>query len=234
LGKYELSDVLDAAIYSNKIETNTALPGTVVKYNIEKQTAQVEIAINRIVNGNPSPYPILDDVPVIFSRNKKHGLTFPLESGDGVLLIFNQRNLDTFLAVGKGNVPNDGRMFSINDAVAIPGFFSSLSPMSPTQKRASELRGTKIFVGDPSKTMTPATVAPPIVGTPSGKATTIAPNTSLGLLEIVTALIDLVNGAYYGIAATGGGADIGGGGGIDAATSTALNNLKSDLAKMRL
>lgn len=229
--KYSLADVIMAAIDSRLINTHTAIPGEIVSYKKSEQTAQVKVAIERSIEGEVVNYPILDDLPVVFPRSSAGGILFDLLPGDGCLLVFSERNLDRWRSSGSGQPPLDGRKFDISDAMVIPGLFPTSDKATP--KGGTELRGEKIFVGNPTGVLTPivTTGAPP--GTPTGKPVSVA-GESLGLVEAISALIDLVDGAYYGIAPTGSAVDTGGGGGIDAASSTALQNLKADLAKLKV
>src|SRR5699024_8745233 len=54
------------------------------------------------------------------------GLTMPLQSGDGVLLIFADRSLDEWKRSGGPVAPADRRQHELTDAIAVP----SLLPFS--------------------------------------------------------------------------------------------------------
>lgn len=148
--KYTLAEVIKLGINNMLLDLNTALPGEIQSYDKTTQTAQVKIAIDRKIDGEVLKYPILDDIPVIFPRGKNFSFSFPLAKGDGCLLVFNQRNINKYRAVGSGQIPNDGRKFSISDAVVFPGFMKDSQALLPAQKDGLEIRGKKIAIGDPS------------------------------------------------------------------------------------
>jgi len=227
--KYSLAEVIKSGINARLIDLHTALPGEVQSYNSTLQTVDVKVSIDRYINGKKVSYPILQSVPVVFPRTGKYSISFPLESGDGVLLIFNERNLDNWYGVGSGQEPIDGRKFDINDAVAIPGLFPSLGVMIPPPQQAIEIRGDKLFIGDPLGVLTPIVTTGTGPGTPAGKPVQI-PLATKDLVSIISALIDLVDGAFYGIGPAG---PAGGGGGIDPVSSSALQGLKADLESLK-
>jgi hypothetical protein len=121
-----LAEVLRAAIENALFDVHTALPGRVEKYDAAKQKMDVKPLLKRIIvldGGNEitEEIPVIRDVPVIFPRAGGFFISFPIQAGDHVLLIFNERSIDKFVSNG-GDDP-DLRMHDISDAVAIPGFY---------------------------------------------------------------------------------------------------------------
>lgn len=142
-----LTQLIERMIQSKVLEIHTATPGIVTKYNPEKQVVDVQVAIKRKVKstGVTLPVPILKDIPVLFPRTAKSDSHFPLAKGDGVLLIFCERNIDPW-SESDGSSPVDPdvspRFHDFNDAIAIPGLFPSGKPMtfdSPAERDGSVL-----------------------------------------------------------------------------------------------
>jgi hypothetical protein len=103
---------------------HTALPGRIESYEYDKQRANVQPLIKRQYrDGVVLSTPVIVNVPVIFPRSGGASLTFPVEQGDTVLLIFSERALENWLSLGGETVPGDSRKFDLSDAMAIPGLF---------------------------------------------------------------------------------------------------------------
>lgn len=225
--KYSLADVIKMAIESDKVDNHTALPAEVISFDSTLGVCSALISINRVVDDTEFEFPVLEGIPVVFPASASAGFTFTLAKGDGVLLIFSERNLDKWKSFGAGFPPVDSRFFDISGAVAIPGLNHKLSPRVPPQADATEMRGKKVFIGDPLQILTPL---PPAVGIDPGAGAgggTAGVVGQLDLLGVVAALIDIVTGSTYGIPGTGGG-------GISASSVTALGSIKSDLDKLKV
>lgn len=96
---------------------HTSLPGIVVSYDANSNKATIQPALNKNFTSGPMPMPILESVPIMFPKN----ITFPVQPGDYVLLIFVERSIDLWLSVGGQVTPTDPRKFDLSDAIAIPG-----------------------------------------------------------------------------------------------------------------
>jgi hypothetical protein len=109
-----------------------SLPGKVVSYDSVTQSADVKPLLSKSLvdkDGNEEKIelPEVKKVPVAFSRGGGHFVTFPLEPGDNVFLIFCDRSIDDFW-FSDGGTPmdqNDFRSHDLSDAVAIPAFYPS-------------------------------------------------------------------------------------------------------------
>ena len=121
-----LADVLDRAIHSKLAQVRVALPGKVLAYDAEAQTVDVQPAVPSVFLDNDkaevseTPPPVYG-VPVSFQRGGGFAMTFPLQEGDPVLLVFCDRSIDGWRKSGEVGHPNSLRRFSMSDAVAIPG-----------------------------------------------------------------------------------------------------------------
>ena len=73
-------------------------------------------------DGTVSEYPAILSIPVIQPSSGNSAVLMPIKQGDTVLLVFAQRNIDTFKA---GSTlpydPEDRRWMNLQDAVAIAG-----------------------------------------------------------------------------------------------------------------
>jgi hypothetical protein len=104
---------------------HTCLPGRIETYEFKKQKATVKPLIKRkYVDDTVQELPVLTNVPVVFPRTKKSGITFPLIRGDGVLIVFSERALERWKSSGDDTEPGDSRKFDLSDGLAIPGLFS--------------------------------------------------------------------------------------------------------------
>lgn len=120
-----LSDVIRQVVLNRQTELMTALPAEIVSYDFRTQKASVKPVINRkFADGKIQPYPIINNVPVIFTRSGGASMTFPVKTGDTVLLVFMARSIDTWVTNGGTVDQDDNRLHDLNDAVAIPGLIS--------------------------------------------------------------------------------------------------------------
>jgi len=118
-------------------DVHTCLPGRIETYNSAKQKANVKPLIKKIFSdGTVQELPVIPNVPVIWPRSKDAILHFPLNKGDGVLLVFSERSLDTWLSKGGDAEPGKPRKFDLSDAIAIPGLYSFVDA-SPVQDNNS-------------------------------------------------------------------------------------------------
>jgi hypothetical protein len=134
---------LDMAQTSNEVKTiikgwmdsrvsniHTAMPGQIVSYNPSTNRASVQPNGNyKAEDGRDIRYPIIHNVPIQFPMGQggTAGITFPINAGDGCLLVFSETQNDDFLGNNKGDSP-DVRRHSLNDAIAIPGVYAGAAP----------------------------------------------------------------------------------------------------------
>lgn len=125
----EPQEVLRAAMEYALADVHTALPGRVEAYDPATQKADIKPLIKRLVSTEDGEelleeLPVLPQVPVIFPRTASAFITFPVAAGDHVLLIFNERSIDNFVAGdGEDTDPDEYRTHDLSDAVALLGFY---------------------------------------------------------------------------------------------------------------
>jgi len=104
---------------------NTCLPGQIESYNFETSKVSVKPLIKKkFLDGAVLEIPIIENVPAVFPRTSRSGITFPLRKGDKCLIVFSQRAMERYLSSGEDSEPGDKRKFDLTDAIAIPGLFS--------------------------------------------------------------------------------------------------------------
>jgi len=127
--RYEELQTLKQNILSS---LHCALPGTVVSYDAETQTAVIQPAVKRraeqrdgfarSVSGRnyrtvpDVPLPLLRDVPVFMP------VSFEVNPGDACLVIFADCDIDAWFESGDTEVPESNRMHSLSDGFAFVGF----------------------------------------------------------------------------------------------------------------
>ena len=127
--RYEELQALKQNILSS---LHCALPGTVVSYDAETQTAVIQPAVKRraeqrdgfarSVSGRnyrtvpDVPLPLLRDVPVFMP------VSFEVNPGDVCLVIFADCDIDAWFETGEAEVPASDRMHSLSDGFAFVGF----------------------------------------------------------------------------------------------------------------
>ena len=120
-----LTDVLSQSIRTQLNGMRVCLPGRIEEYSHDNAKANVKPLIKDVrLNGEVITLPVIVNVPVVFPKTKRGGITFPLERGDGVMIIFSDRSLDEWLSRGDDAPYTDSRQHNISDAIAVPGLYS--------------------------------------------------------------------------------------------------------------
>lgn len=115
-----LSKAIQLGIDSALKELHTCLPAEVISFNAAEQTADLQISIKRKLGGELVLLPVLKSVPIRYQRSSTFSITFPLEVGDHVMVIFCERSIDTWLEQGGIKEPSDIRKHDLSDAFALP------------------------------------------------------------------------------------------------------------------
>ena len=111
------------AIRQSLKDLYTCMPGIVESYDAETQRAVVKGAL-RVVTTKKEEIEreAIHNVPVMFPSGGGFSMTFPLEQGDPVLLLYSQRGLTNWKKTLGVAAPDTIGFFSEKDAFAIPGF----------------------------------------------------------------------------------------------------------------
>ncbi len=186
-----LETALANAFDALRSEIHTALPGRVEKYNVATQTADVL----PMVKLQGQLLPVLPSVPIAFQRGGGGFLSFPIEAGDFVFLLFAESSIDQWRAKAAATNPGDPRRHSLTAAVALPCLYPTaraLASAHATQIALAMDGGAGVFVDDETVNL----------GTP-------APSAGVGLDSLIEArLAELdaaIRAALGAITAPGGG-----------------------------
>ncbi len=89
-----------------------ALPGTVISFDAERQTAEVQPAVKR----GSLLFPVLSDVPVFMP------VPFEVHPGDPCLVVFADVDIDTWFESGEPQEPKSAWKHSLSDGFAFIGW----------------------------------------------------------------------------------------------------------------
>lgn len=150
-----LAQLLKHAIESRLLDVHTAMIAKVESYDAAKQTVNVAPMLKRTIENLQGEWvaeqlPVLCDVPVLFPRAGGFFLSFPIQPGDFVQLIFNETDIEAWLENKEPTISHNQR-FTLQGAVALPGIFPQA--MALTSAHASNLvlgkeQGLQIHIDD--------------------------------------------------------------------------------------
>ncbi|MNK14282.1 hypothetical protein D3C87_323820 [compost metagenome] len=138
-GEYGLSEFIQDGVEYFTRQMYTAMPGVVVtvRKSLNEMTVDVQPMVSFVTEDDEVvERPVVLNVPIQFPTSKKSGMTFPVEPGDPVMLIYSMRNMDTWKRQNgtESAIPTDKRKFDKKDCIAIPGVFPfSQSPNDPSK-----------------------------------------------------------------------------------------------------
>lgn len=120
------TQTLNSAINKLGAEINCVRIGIVQEFYPDTLTVKVKIASKRVLNHNPDGTQEVRDYAPIYAKVCfcNPFITNPLKLGDEVILLFNDRELETWFINGQSNTQNHMRMHDLTDAIAIAGIRS--------------------------------------------------------------------------------------------------------------
>lgn len=134
-------EAASAQIEGRLKDLHTCMPGIIVSFDPDKQTAVVQPAIQRIFTENGAVnLPVCVDVPVAFPGGGDFWLTFPVKPGDECILQFSERAIDNWYASGGAQAPAEYRLHDLSDGIAQVGLTSQPHKLSDLQMGGAELR----------------------------------------------------------------------------------------------
>ena len=103
-------------------KTRTAVPGVVISYRASpRPVADVQPATDMMLaDGETMPRAPVLNVPVWWPTFGGYSIIGSLSKGDGVLLVYCERDLTNFLQTGRAGPLATGRVMSEQDVVALP------------------------------------------------------------------------------------------------------------------
>lgn len=183
-------------------ELHTCLPGIIVSYEATKQTASVQPAIQRIFTEQGAVnLPLCVDVPVAFPGGGGFFLTFPVAAGDECLLLFSERAIDLWHALGNTQPPAEYRLHDLSDGLAIVGLNSQPNVLASFNATDVELRNrarTARVTMKPDGTIETLNAAGSYILAANGNVTVTSPLTTInGNVQVngtLTASVDVIGG----------------------------------------
>lgn len=120
-GEPSLAGLMELAKDSIMSELRCMMPGEIVSFNAEDQTAEARIMLKRKKGGETLEYPLLVDCPCVILSGGSARITFPIKAGDSCLVLFADRDIDIWYAESKAMPPRTSRRHSFSDAFILIG-----------------------------------------------------------------------------------------------------------------
>jgi hypothetical protein len=150
-----------------KREMNCISIGTIVAFDpTGDQTVTVQINYLRTIFGGTavdSPatdqetnklvsYPVLVKCPLVILTGGNSYLSFPVTVGDTCVILFNDRDIDTWWSTGSiGSAPNSTRVHDLNDALILVGVRSASKKIAVYNMNGPQLANGNALVAVESK-----------------------------------------------------------------------------------
>jgi hypothetical protein len=155
--KRSLAEVIAKAIDYRLATMRVCLPGSVVAYHSDTQTADIQVVIDSAIDLDDGvlveELPQLNGIPVEFPRGGGYLLMFPLDPGDTGMVEFCDFSIDLWRTSGQPGAPNDLRTHSLGNAIFRPGLSPSARAVAnpPTGILLGSETGTQIvYLGSAS------------------------------------------------------------------------------------
>lgn len=122
----DLTQTISAAGTKTAMDINCMRIGVVQEFYPENLTVQVKLVDKKLMGLNPDGSQILEEYPPIYAKvcYCNPFCTFPLTQGMECILLFNDRELETWFINGGSNIQSYPRMHDLTDAIAIVGIRS--------------------------------------------------------------------------------------------------------------
>ncbi|MFA5385863.1 MAG: Gp138 family membrane-puncturing spike protein, partial [Eubacteriales bacterium] len=121
----DLKTILDDYKERAKAEMFCAFPGTIESFDSSAQTATISLNGKKIIKGGVAvAFPIIENCPVVFLFGGNGRLTMPIAKGDTCLVLFCDREIDSWFDTGITKAPIHKRKHDIADAIALVGIRS--------------------------------------------------------------------------------------------------------------
>jgi hypothetical protein len=149
------AQLIKHAIETRLLDVHSALIAKVESYDVKTQLINVLPVLKRSVENIDGEWvseklPVLCDVPVLFPRAGGFFISFPIQPGDFVQLIFNETDIEAWLNDKEPTI-NHNQRFTLQGAVAIPGIFPQARALTDAHESNLVLgkeQGLQIHVDD--------------------------------------------------------------------------------------
>ncbi len=141
-----MSDLLDTMKKEIMQSINCVKVGTIQSFNAATQEAIVQIVWQQVTSTKPdgtqtlAQFPLLLNVPVQFPSGGGFTLTFPVNSGDECIVLFNDAQIDNWLINGAIVPPSIDRVHDLSDAIAIVGIRNNTRALVALSTTSAQLR----------------------------------------------------------------------------------------------
>lgn len=150
-----LRDAISSLIERGLESIRVSIPARVERYDAALQQIDAQPLIKEahfIEDGSrvAAQLPVICNVPVCFPGAGPYRVTFPINVGDTVLIVFSDASLDVWLSEDGLVDPLLDDKHRLSDAIAIPGLRSFKNPLADVATDALELGNdtTKIRIED--------------------------------------------------------------------------------------
>lgn len=125
----DLDDVLLGLKNEIFADLNCVQIGRIQKVN-SNQTVEILLQVKRRISGTETAdYPLLVDCPYFVLQGGGAYIDMPIEKGDICLVLFNDRNIDTWWSTENVKEPADRRKHNLSDGFALIGINSDVNPL---------------------------------------------------------------------------------------------------------
>lgn len=120
-------DIYDALERKFNAGLNAVQVGVIQSYDVGTQLASVKIAMKQVTNIDADgtktlqEYPILLECPAFVLSGGNDFISMPITAGDNCLVLFNDRDIDTWLNSGDGGFPTTSRKHDLSDGFVLVG-----------------------------------------------------------------------------------------------------------------
>lgn len=119
--------------------------GKIEKVTAAEQTVEVTLQIKRpAADGTSSAIPLLVDVPYMVLQGGGSYIDLPIAKGDYCIVLFNDRDIDTWWSTANMADPSSSRKHDLSDGIAIVG-------LNPKTKPLPMQGATVGIIGGPNK-----------------------------------------------------------------------------------
>lgn len=125
-----LASLLELQGKGTSRQINCHQVGEIVSFDPATQTAEVQVKMSFLLNGEIKEYPLLLDCPCIILSGGQGSVTFPIQAGDSCLVLFNDRDMDNWYSSGQTMPPRTDRLHDFSDAIALVGLRNKQNQIS--------------------------------------------------------------------------------------------------------
>lgn len=142
----DFDDALQAVKREIFATFNCVQVGKIETYNYENQSAEIQIQVKaRYGDGKIIDYPLLVDCPVFVLQGGGAYLEFPIEPGDTCLVLFNDRDIDTWWTSENYMEPKTRRKHDLSDGFALVGVRPRTRPLPLSGDKVHLEAGPKVL-----------------------------------------------------------------------------------------